>query len=343
MTTVGFDGIIFGLQRVGGISTYSLELLTRLARSEWSVTLGLPRTLINDRAGALHLKMSHDLLPTHAARYLPTMTAGELVHTSYYRLPRSATVRHVVTVYDFVYERYRKGFARMVHSAQKRAACRRADAVLCISVNTARDLIATYPEIDPAKVAVTLLGVDHANFFPPEMPRTDLQNTVVFVGQRGGYKRFDLAVAAVALTDLRLAIVGASLGDAEIDLLDTSLPGRWSLLARVSDPELREIYAGCYAFLYPSDYEGFGLPILEAQACGAPAVVANLSSFPEVGGSAARYAAAQTPQAYAEQLLALGGGATRSEVTAAGLANAQLFSWDRTYALTTEAYRRVLG
>jgi len=346
MSAVGFDGVIFGLQRVGGISTYAREILLRLSTTDHEVIVGLPRSILAEPSDNLvpqAARVEHDRLPVRAARYLPTALSGDLVHSTYYRVPARRRTRSVVTVYDFVYERYRSGAAQRVHGWQKRAACRRADAILCISENTRKDLCAAYPDIDPNRVTVTPLAVDHGNFFIPERPRADLSETVVFVGQRGGYKRFDLAVEAVAQTGMRFAIVGAPVDASERELLDKWLQGRWVELGRVTNAELRDVYAGCFAFIYPSDYEGFGLPILEAQACGAPAVVANLSSFPEVGGNAALFAAAQTPKAYAEKLEQLKSSPYRSAVIATGIANAARFHWDRTFALTLDAYQRVLG
>jgi len=341
---VTFDATIFGLQRMGGISTYAWELLHRLAgATDIRLTIELPRTLIATRTEAvLALRAVHrrSTLPTAAARYLPARAPADGVfHSAYYRVPVSPRARRVVTVYDFVYEKYRNGLPRLIHATQKRRAVERADAVLCISTNTAVDLRQAYPATDPAKIFVTPLAVDHATFFPPPERRAELADCVVFVGQRGGYKRFDLAVAAVAATALRLAVVGGAPDEAERALLDRALPGRWLALGRIDDAALRTVYASAYAFIYPSDYEGFGLPILEAQACGCPAVVARRSSFPEVGGSAARYVDEQRADAYAAELLALADSDMRAGVVVAGVANAQCFDWDRTFAARLAAYR----
>ena len=78
----------------------------------------------------------------------------DLFHTSYYRVPRSNRATYRVSTYDFTYERYRTGLARLVHSRQKRASIRRADAVLCISESTRSDLLEFCPTVDPARVHV---------------------------------------------------------------------------------------------------------------------------------------------------------------------------------------------
>ncbi|QMW23914.1 glycosyltransferase family 4 protein [Sandaracinobacteroides saxicola] len=338
---VGFDGIIFGLQRLGGISTYAWELLRRAADDDGvALTLGLPAALSSNRAAALAalaVTQARESLPVGLSRYLPHRLRQPVSHSTYYRSPLGGG-KSVITAYDFVYERYRSGLARTVHSTQKRRACQAADIILCISENTRQDLLAACPAISPDRARVTPLAADTTAFYLPEGRRNDLQDHVVFVGQRAGYKRFDLAIAAVARSGLCLAIVGPDLTPDEQAILAAALPHRHRHLGRVTDPELRDIYAGAFAFLYPSDYEGFGLPILEAQACGCPAVVANRSSFPEVGGTAALYAAEQSAEAYATQLLSLADSATRAAVISAGLANAARFNWDRTYALTRAAW-----
>ena len=149
-------------------------------------------------------------------------------HTSYYRLPRGRVSRYVVSAYDFTYERYREGLARFVHTTQKLASLRRADAVLCISHSTKRDVLEFCRGIDAAKLHVTHLGVDNDTFFRDVGPGLGEEATVLFVGQRGGYKRFDLAVDALRQCPrLRLGVVGPPLERTERDMLRATLGARW--------------------------------------------------------------------------------------------------------------------
>ncbi|MEM8501320.1 MAG: glycosyltransferase family 1 protein [Pseudomonadota bacterium] len=343
---IGLDGIIFGLQNFGGISTYSWELLSRLSgERNCQVTLGLPKIVLSDRASALtnlNLSIVREKRPVQISRYLSTDLSSPVVHSTYYRTPRTEKCKSVITVYDFVYERYREGVAKTVHSAQKRRACMQADKILCISENTRIDLLNTYPEVDPQKVSVTPLAVDHQNFFPNPLPRNDLCDTVIFVGQRTGYKRFQLAAESALLAGLKFAIVGSPLLGAEKKMLNTIMKDRWQELGKVSNSELREIYSNAFALIYPSDYEGFGLPLLEAQACGCPVVAANLSSLPEVGGLAVGYADSQTKEAYSWQLERLFDRNYRRTKVEAGISNAKNYNWDQTFDLTMAAYQNLL-
>ena len=192
---VCLDSIIFGLQRVGGISTYWIELCRHLAHDpNIELHLQMPRNSINDSAAdaiALARHVATDNLPTPIGRYLPIPGGrGAIHHSSYYRSPWSPSATSVVTVYDFIYERFRTGYARAAHSWQKRAAIHRANGVICISENTRRDLLERFPDVDAARVIVTPLGVAADRFFAVPLDKIDraLADVVVFVGQRGGYK-----------------------------------------------------------------------------------------------------------------------------------------------------------
>ena len=346
MMRVGFDGTVFGLQRVGGVSNYAWEMLRRFAAmADVQTVLSLPVRVVSDRAPSiaeLKVEKRRQFLPLAIALRLPIRLVGDVVFSPYYRVPVTPRSRYVITLHDLIHERYRTGLPRMVHSFLKRQACLRAHVIICVSNNTRADLLSTYPEIDPERALVIPHGVDHQTFLGRDTARSDLHDAVLFVGQRRGYKRFDLAVAAVALTNKRLAVVGEPPDQDDQKLLDTQLQNRWVALGRVSPRELSDLYAGSFAFIYPSDYEGFGLPILEAQASGCPVVAANRSSCPEVGGQGALYAESQTAEAYAARLRELENPTKRERHVAQGLANAAKYDWDKTFDLTMNAFRRAM-
>lgn len=343
---ITLDSIILGLQRFGGISNYWAKLVEYVSTdTELAGNLLLPKHLIYrdfDDAWLQGMPVRRETLDARIGRYLPAATAcdGGVFHTSYYRPPRQRVGKYVVSVYDFTYERYRTGLARFVHTKQKLACIRRADAVLCISESTRRDVIEFCPEVDAAKLHVIHLGVDGKAFYQESSVRSDANvQTVLFVGQRGGYKRFDLAVEAVWQSPrMSLGVVGPTLTDEERTLLQARLGARWREFGPVSTADLRRLYSSAFAFIFPSDYEGFGLPILEAMACGCPVVAAGLSSLPEIGGNAAYYAESQSGESYAKALSALGSAAVREESVRGGIARAAKFDWLLTLQKTKAVY-----
>lgn len=340
------DGVIFGLQRFGGISNFWAKLVDHVSvEPALEGCLLLPNHVSYrdfDAAWLERLPVLRESLAPKYGRYLtaPTPSDTGVFHTSYYRLPRQRVGKYIVSVYDFTYERYRTGLARFVHSRQKIASIRRADAVLCISESTRRDVLEFCPKVDPTKLHVIHLGVDGKVFYPDSvLPSNANEEIVLFVGQRGGYKRFDLAVEAVRQSPrLSIGIVGPELKDDERALLKARLGTRWHEFGPVSTADLRRLYSSVFAFIFPSDYEGFGLPILEAMACGCPVVAAALSSLPEVGGTAAYYAESQTGESYAKALSALESASERKAAVLRGIARAAEFDWLQSLQKTKAVY-----
>jgi mannosyltransferase len=343
---ITLDCIIFGLQRFGGISNYWAKLVEYTNDDPaLAGALLLPKHVTYrdyDAAWSQRMPVLRESLDARISRYLPGLMGidGGVFHTSYYRLPRQQVSKYVVSVYDFTYERYRTGLARLIHTKQKLASIRRADAVLCISESTRRDVIEFCPEVDAAKLHVIHLGVDGNAFYQDSVGQSDAnEQMVLFVGQRGGYKRFDLAVEAVRQSPrLSLGVVGPELKADERALLQKRLGTRWHEFGPVSTEDLRRLYSSVFALIFPSDYEGFGLPILEAMACGCPVVVAALSSLPEVGGTAAYYAESQTGESYAKALCALESASERKAAVLRGIARAAEFDWLRTLQKTKAVY-----
>ncbi|MEY4505574.1 MAG: hypothetical protein RL297_152 [Pseudomonadota bacterium] len=344
------DCIIFGLQQHGGISNYWARLLESYDSStDMTINLVLPRDIRFQgfkNEWLTRFPFYRESTSTRVSRYLSERSSSkyDVFHTSYYRTPTMKTRRYVVTAYDFMYERYRSGPARWVHTMQKRRSLERADVISCISAFTRDDVLEFFPHIDQARLRVVPLGVDNDTFYPDRQHEdAALARTVLFVGLRGGYKRFDLAVAAVraAESPLALGIVGPSLNDGERAQLDAALGDRWQYFGAVSAARLRELYSSAYALLFPSDCEGFGLPVLEAMACHCPVVAANRASLPEVGGDAALYAPEQRADDFAEALNRLDQGNLRARLVAMGDARVSQFTWAHTCRKTQDLYQLV--
>ena len=344
------DSVIFGLQRFGGISQYWNEMSLRLlAKRELKISQRLPRKLLGDYTAIRAIPTSSiDSIETSIARYMPIAPREkhvDLVHTSYYRMTATPTLNLICTVYDFTYEFQRVGFARKVHSLQKSLAMRRSQGLIFISDSTRNDALKLYPDLASKRLAVINLASDPSVFFVDSRPRLclpdglDERDYVLFVGQRSGYKRFDLVIEAVALIPgLTLVAVGSPLNEAERSQISRALEGRWVVRANVANEELRLLYTYATCFIYPSDYEGFGLPILDAMACGCPVICADRSSFPEVAGDAALMIHAQQAESYACAIVEVRRADIRADLRARGLARSKRFSWEDMAARTLDFY-----
>lgn len=356
---VCLDNIIFALQRAGGISVYWSELLKHfIATGTEYCVVERPEALGNIQRGQLAIPAERIIadagLPLKLGRYLPVAEGGgaDLFLSSYYRWLRRGTARQVVTVYDFTYELYRSGMRRAVHRWQKRTALRDADGIICISDSTRRDLLRLYPEVADIPVEVIPLGVspsyrplDASEEWPHEFAALQGERYVMFVGDRSDYKNFGMAVEALRLFgSCCLAIVGGgALGDDERRMLDERLPGAYRHLGSVSEEQLNALYNKAFALLYPSSYEGFGLPPLEAMRAGCPVVAVNSSSLPEVCGEAAMLVTAASPTAFAECLTGLLGCDVRDALVEKGFHQAARFVWGSTWERTTAFYSSIMA
>ena len=334
-----YDGIISSLQSNGGVTVYFKELLSRIP-SEKLHLYDYENKLYDTE------RISYILKPRFLERFRD-FSASELMvlarlgdtvfHSSYYRVP-AINLPTVTTVHDFTYERFINGPAQWVHSWQKKRAIENSDIVICVSENTARDL-QIYCPIPENKIRVIYNGVSR-NYYP--LNRLDIHsNEVVFVGTRGMYKNFHLAVQAVAkLKHLQLTIIGGGvLTDKELALLNHLLPGRYYYLGRLSDEALNEVYNRAYALLYPSSYEGFGIPILEAMRAGCPVVAVNVSSIPEVAGNAAVLVDSGNVNELVEGLQFIE--YNRHNLVQRGFGQADKFSWDLCYQNTLCVYNEL--
>jgi mannosyltransferase len=342
---VQIDGIIYSLQRHGGITVYFNELLQRMRAEE----AGDFRVMLYEGSAANFelLPASYETRPMRLAeryRRCQVHTQADLFHSSYYRLP-DRRVPVVTTVHDFIYERFAYGPRKWLHSWQKLAAIRESQAVICISESTRRDLLQFLPDIRPERLHVIHNGVSSA-FRPLDsvsMNTGIVRPYVLFVGARSGYKNFIPLVQAMAgLRDLDLVCIGGgALTPQESKLVKRQLGDRFVHHMGVTDVKLNKFYNGAFCLAYPSAYEGFGIPVLEAMRAGCPVVAMNSSSIPEVAGNAAQLLPEASPEALQAAIHRLDQSGQRENFRQLGLQRATLFSWDRTFAETFKVYEEV--
>ena len=354
---VRFDDQIVNHQPRGGVSRYFVELASAFRDDpDLGVTIDLDwRASTNVHAVAAGLGRSTDPRRRRlerVVRRLPSLSRRpDLVHPTYYYpvgLPAKDGPPMVVTVVDMIPELLPEFWPDRNPHLAKEAYARQADAIVCISESTRNDMLRLYGPLD-GLVEVVPLAVS-AEFAPgrPALPGLP-DGYLLFVGNRAMYKDFAVAAEAFAgiravYPDLILAVVGGGkFTKAEREALRRlSIEQSVQRIEARDDDELAAVFGGALAFVFPSRYEGFGLPTLEAMASGTTVVLADSSSHPEVGGDVALYFPPGDADALGSQLLRLIGDAElRASLVGRGLERAAGFTWHRTAELTRDLYARV--
>ena len=345
---VHIDGIIFSLQKHGGITTYFRELFKRFA-PEHGVCLTLEQPLQQafssaDAPAVERVERPGRTLERMRLARPPDDRRFDVYHSTYYRRPASSAQPSVVTVHDFVYQRFVHGPKKWRHQWHMLRAIRQAQRIICVSEATRQDLLEFVPIRSDQRVSVIHHGV--ADLFRPLQdtgtPAEIRRPFILFVGQRAGYKNFGLALSALTLLpDLELHCVGGgALTDEELSIVPPSTRDRVRYLGFVDDERLNLLYNQARCLLYPSLYEGFGIPVLEAMHAGCPVVCVDCKAVLEIGGTALSVSEdPHDPGALAKAIFATLDVDIRAKLRALGLQRCQQFSWDRCFDETLAVYR----
>ncbi len=359
------------MQSRGGISTYFVKLINEFrADPTLGVEVGHLPTFVRSSA-VTEAKLAKQLplgrlARTSAMRTLNSAGAyrgrrvADLQHETFYLRKRlRSRLPIATTVHDMTPELYPDSFPAGNPHANKGSHVLAADLILCVSNTTRIDLLERYPAI-AGNVIVTPEGTG-----PPFTLETSLDGIrdvgpvgrptfpyVMFVGSRDRYKSFEMVPRALAEVRRRghdvglLLIGGRPLSQAETALINAAglADGRFVHL-RPNDEGLADLYRNALLLAYPSEYEGFGLPVLDALACGCAVVVSDAPALIEVGGDAVtshpRGDAGALAQRMVEVIDAPHGDVIARRIR--GVARAQAFSWRRTAELTADAYRTILA
>jgi len=365
-----YDGAIYSIQKFGGINRYFKNLIDHLP-DDMSSTLvatcspeGLPtraKCLVRKAPKATSwFKPLRKSIEAKKCRRTLQAVAPRIVHPTYYwSLTRSSYDEQkrypvVLTVHDFIHERFHKSIRHSGKQIEwKKQAIERSDAIICVSHSTLEDLSHFYPSA-VAKARVIHLADELSNTSNERGPDPEIatcresDNYFLYVGGRENYKNFSallksFRIVVAANSELRMVCVGSAFTDVEQSLIaELHLSENVENLGRVSDARLVELYEQSIAFVYPSLYEGFGIPLLEAMGCDTVVLASNRSSFPEVIGDAGILFDPTDEQDMASAMLTVADNSDlRRELQAKGKAQHAKFSWERVAESTADVYRRV--
>lgn len=330
------DSIIFELQRQGGISAYWHELSSRLKKSDVQIC---------------EISGSIKWLPAIARRTVPEFrdhpsTGKFIFHSSYYRINLHPSAINIVTVFDFTHRRMGSGLKNQLFLNQQAFAISRASRIICISKSTKSDLLHFFPSINPKKVDVVYVGVSEGF---SQKPSADLQSSeqnrkyALFVGSRASYKNFKPAVLSVKGQSIDFVAAGPSkLTADEVDYLNQHLPGRWSFVENPTHERLLSLYRSALCLLYPSSYEGFGIPVLEGALCEIPVIACKNSSIPEVAGPSTLLVDTPGVRLLSEAISRVVSGEFNPDYPA-GVQHASKFSWEQCFRETLKTYAAAIA
>ena len=365
-----YDHQVFTLQKYGGVSRYFCELYSHLLtmdtiQPEISVLYSenwYYQQLFHEKINfpdqknlGKYLNFGKYIIINKINEYNSKnrITAGnfDIFHPTYYNpyfLKYLKTKPFVLTVHDMIHELFPDVFKRDNTAIHKKKVIKYATKIIAVSKNTKTDIIKFY-DIDPQKIEV----IHHGSSLHTLIPENTLnlpEKYILFIGKRGAYKNFTFFVNSISSLlyeekDLYLICAGGGVfSDDELSLLDNLKIRRKVLhVTNNTDSKLSQLYKNATLFVFPSRYEGFGIPILEAFSCGCPVAASNYSSLPEVGGEAVNYFDpynSNSIKSVVEDIVH--DKAVQDSLRIRGYQRLKLFSWENTALKTKKVYENLL-
>lgn len=358
-----YDGKIYDMQQTGGVNRYFANIITRLPETYY------PTLTTIHHASKLNYPVHPKLkiytykrfrprrisfrLEKYYFRYLASRQHFDIAHPTYYSLLSKQEIKEyscpvVITVHDMIHEIFPEQMDAKGYEAEaKRKAILAAQAIICVSENTKKDLLERYP-LPEDKISVTYLASEIDASLSYGSESVPHRPYYLYVSNRLIYKNFYgllLAFSKVISVNhnVALCILGSPFNDTELKLIeDLKLTEHIEHYGYVNDTHLAKLYRCSVALVYPSLYEGFGIPPLEAMACGTVVVASNSSSIPEVVGDAGILFEPKATRDLADILLSVvNSSSERDTLIARGYQRAKMFCWEKTISQTLDVYRSV--
>lgn len=355
---VVYDNKIYYIQTFGGVSVLFKELQERVLRdtrihsrfveygaggNSYQESLKIPDQAVISKSPKLFgLKR---LFPVRINECKPF-----IFHSTYFSYSSNPNAININTVLDFIEAKVGNGRGSNFRSAFQGYIIGKSDMNVCISHSTKRDLLALYPKVKEDRVRVIHLAASDSYHLVKDT-NEDLpfpaKTYLLYVGARAKRKNYHVLRNVIGKTNYNLVIAGSKLSEDERKELEKYIPSsRYISLGYTEDERLNVLYNNAAALVYPSSYEGFGIPVLEAQQAGCPVIALNTSSIPEVISLTPNKCPLLMKEATEEELLSkiglLANKELIQEVVAEGLENAKRFSWDKMENEYFELYEELM-
>lgn len=333
MIGIEYDNLIYALQKFGGASVYWKNIVKRVHLDG--------RFRVNE------------LRPSRRARGIPVRSRAEVFHSSHFRTTILSCAKTVTTVHDLTYElgMLGCGLKAKLNILERKRSYFEADAIVCISENTRKDLLSIYPQLESrCPVHVIHHGFSAPDFWNERLPEgLREKGYLLYVGGRKSYKNFSLAIrgfveSGIWREGIKLVCTGIEFNDFELKLFKKlGISDSLFNVGLVNEATLFRLYKHAYCLLYTSRYEGFGLPLIEAMSVGCPVIGANISCIPEIVGDAAILVNPDSPNELSRAILDLDLQNVRTKLIADGFIRSSAFSWDISASKHMEVYASIVS
>lgn len=348
-----YDNIIFSLQKSGGISVYFYEIINSFKNKEITLlkTGQEVKNIFYKKITSKQNVIIEKKLPLKLLRYMDVKIKNSekfIFHSSYYRICKNKNALNVTTVHDFTYEKYFNCVQKFLHHFQKRRVILKSDLIICISENTKRDLLHFIPEAKNKNIKVIYNGVSEEYYKKSKMENKfdtiySKINYILYVGARSGYKRFDIALNLIVSLNYKYKLIfvgGEKLDSKEEEQIKDITMNNYIHIVGITNADLNSLYNYAFCLIYPSEYEGFGIPIVEAMRAGCPVLAYENSSIPEVSGSSLLVKKNKVEE-YFKNIKKLKDNNIRKKTIQNGIEYSKRFSWKKMIIEIKKEYKNL--
>lgn len=360
---VTYDHQIFTLQEYGGISRYFYELLKRFEVSDSTFNVAtlysnneylksVTNVQSNSFLGNVRFRGKGRLLQfinSQYSSYKIRQSDFDVLHPTYYDpyvLKNIGSKPFVITLHDMIHEKFSSRFKEIADPKlfeRKKQLLENASKIIAVSESTKRDII-DYFGVSKSSIEVVYLGNSLISSSPNEVPIIK-DSYILYVGIRSAYKNFLFFLKTVSdllvSNDLKLVCAGGGpfTDEEKKAIKNLNLSAIVMYVHFNEDRVLSNLYSNAICFVFPSLYEGFGIPVLESFACRCPIITTTGGSLPEVAGDAAVYFSPDDPESLHKAVSSvINDCELRDEMRNRGEERLKLFSWDITFSKTLKIY-----